>query len=225
MTSPWPFIIQGINLIGQFPKGRAGAKYAVVAVDYFTKWVEAKALASITPMKIKEFVYGNIICWYGVSHTIISNNDKQFDCNEFKEFCDNLQIKKSFFSVAQPQANGQVEAINKTIKHNLKTKLEDLKGKQVDELPEVLWAYRTAARTPTGETPFLLSYVYEAMVPFKIGISLLKRENYDQDPNNFLQRCEFNFLEEKQSDSQLWVAAYQRRTAKYFNSKVKPRRF
>ena len=46
----------------------------VVAIDYFTKWVEAEALASITPTKIKEFIYKNIVCRYGVPHTIISNN-------------------------------------------------------------------------------------------------------------------------------------------------------
>ena len=76
MTSPWPFVIWGIDLIGQLPKGRCGAQYAVVAVDYFTKWVEAKALASITSMKIKEFVYRNIVCRYGVPHTILSDNGK-----------------------------------------------------------------------------------------------------------------------------------------------------
>ena len=101
----------------------------MVIVDYFMKWIEAEALASITPMKIKEFVYRNIVCRYGVPYTIISDNGKQFDCNKFKEFYEKLQINKSFSSVVRPQANGQVEAINKTIKHNLKTKLEDLKGK------------------------------------------------------------------------------------------------
>ena len=71
-----------------------------MAVDYFTKWIEAEALTSITPAKIKDFIYKNIICQYEVSHTIISNNGKQFGCDEFKEFCDNLQIKKVFSSVA-----------------------------------------------------------------------------------------------------------------------------
>ena len=61
-----------------------------MAVDYFTKWVEAEALSSNTPAKIKEFIYKNIICHYGVPHTIISNNSKQFDYYEFKEFCNNL---------------------------------------------------------------------------------------------------------------------------------------
>ena len=139
MTSPWPFTLCGSDLIGQLPKGRGSIQYAVVAVNYFTKWVKAKALASITPTKIKEFVYKNIVFRYGVQHIIISDNDKQFGCEEFKEFCDNLQIKNAFSSIAQLEANGQVEVVNKTIRHDLKTKLEDLKGRSADELPEGLY--------------------------------------------------------------------------------------
>ena len=56
----------------------------MVAIYYFMKWVKMKALALIIPLKIKEFIYRNIVCRYGVPHTIISNNDKQFDCSEFK---------------------------------------------------------------------------------------------------------------------------------------------
>ena len=167
------------------------------------KWVEAEALASITPRKIKEFIYKNNVYRYGVPHTIISDNGKPFDSDEFKEFCDNLQIKKVFYSVARPQDNGQVEAINKIIKHILKTKLEDLKGKWVDKLPKVLWAYRTIARTSIGKTSFLLAYGYEAMVLVEIGVGSLRRENYDSDQNFILQRQELDFLDEKQHDSQL----------------------
>ena len=74
MTSPWLFAIWGINLIGRLPKGRGSVQYKVVVVDYFTKWVEAEALASIMPAKIEEFVYKNILCQYGVPHTIVSDN-------------------------------------------------------------------------------------------------------------------------------------------------------
>ena len=74
MTNPWPFSIWGINLIGRLSKGRGSVHYAVVVVDYFTKWVEAEALASIMPTKIKEFVCKNIVCRYEVPHTIISDN-------------------------------------------------------------------------------------------------------------------------------------------------------
>ena len=65
-----------------------------------------------------------------------------------------MQIKKVFSSVGQTQANGQVEAVNKTFKNNLKMKLKDLKERWTNELPEVLWAYKTTARMTTGETLF-----------------------------------------------------------------------
>ena len=73
-----------------------------MVVDYFTKWLEAEAFASIMPMKIKEFVYKNIAYRYGIPYTIIFDNGTQFDCDEFKEFCDDLQIKKVFSLVVQP---------------------------------------------------------------------------------------------------------------------------
>ena len=91
--------------------------------------------------------------------------------------------------------------MNKTIKQNLKTKLKNLKGKWADDLPEVLWAYRTTARSTSGETPFSLAYGYEAMVPIELEASLLKSENFDQEKNIILQRHELNCLEEKLRDS------------------------
>ena len=75
--------------------------------------------------KIREFVYKNIVCRYRVPHTIVSDNNTQFNCEKFKEFCDDLQIKNVFTLVARPPANWQVKVVNKTIKHNLKMKLED----------------------------------------------------------------------------------------------------
>ena len=80
-------------------------------------------------VNIKKFIYKNIVCWYEVPHSILCENGTQFDFDEFKKFYDDLQIKKVFSSVAQPQANVKVEVVNKTIKHNLKTKLENLKGR------------------------------------------------------------------------------------------------
>ena len=139
------------------------------------------------PTKIKEFIYKNIIYWYGVSHAIVSNNGTQLDHDEFKEFCDDLQIKKIFSSVARPQANRQVKAVNKAIKHNLKTKLENLKRRLADDLPEVLWAYRTTTTSTTEETPFLLAYGYEVIVPVKLEVGSLRRDNFDPEQNMILQ--------------------------------------
>ena len=78
---------------------------------------------------------------------------------------------KSFSVVVHPQSNGQVEAVNKTLKHNLKTKLESQKGAWPEELPHFLWAYRTTARTSTGETSFSMAFGAEAMVLVEVGMS------------------------------------------------------
>ena len=104
-----------------------------------------------------------------------------FDYDKFKEFYNDLQIKKVFSLVAQPQANGQVEVVNKMIKHNLKKKLKNLKGRWVDDLPEVLWAYRTTARSTTRETPFSLAYGNKAMVIVELGTESLRRDNFDPE--------------------------------------------
>ena len=178
----------GIDLIGRLPRGKGSVQYPVVAVDYFTKWVEVEALSFITPTKIREFIYKNIVCRYGVLHTIVLDNKTQFDCEKFKEFYDDLYIKKVFTLVARPQANGQVKAVNKTIKHNLKMKLEDLKGRWFDELLKVLWVYRTTANSTTRETLLSLAYGYEAIVLVGIRAGSLRRENYNPEQNETLQR-------------------------------------
>ena len=113
--------------MADFPKGRDNVQYAVVAIDYFIKWVEVEALVSITLAKIKKFNYKNIIYRYEVPYTIISNNGTQSDHNKFKEFNDNLSIKKVFSLVTRSQVNGQVKVVNKRIQHNLKIKLKNLK--------------------------------------------------------------------------------------------------
>ena len=99
--------------------------------------------------------------------------------------------------VARHQANGQIKAINKTIKRNLKKKLKDLKGRWADELPEVLWSYRTTTRSITRETLFSLAYGYEAMVSVEIRAGSLRRDNYDPKQNLILQRHKIDFLKGK----------------------------
>ncbi|XP_074351476.1 uncharacterized protein LOC141690589 [Apium graveolens] len=74
LTSPWPFDVWGIDLNMELPKGKGRVKYTVVAVDYFTKWVEAESLATITAVKLKEFVFRAILCRYGVPYKPISDN-------------------------------------------------------------------------------------------------------------------------------------------------------
>ena len=96
MTSPWNFAVWGIDLIGRLPTVRHVFKYAVVTVDYFTKWAKAKPLTTISSKKVQDFVWETIICQYGIPQEIIYDNGTQFDRNEFTEFCNELDIKKNF---------------------------------------------------------------------------------------------------------------------------------
>ncbi|CAL8117166.1 unnamed protein product [Prunus armeniaca] len=76
MVNPWPFAQWGLALIGPMPEGKGQVKYVVVAVDYFTKWAEAEALATITAAPIKTFVWQNIICRFDIPNTIITDNGR-----------------------------------------------------------------------------------------------------------------------------------------------------
>lgn len=222
LLSPWPFAMWGIDLIGELPKAKGGVKYAVVAVDYFTKWAEAAPLATITAKKLRDFVFNSIVCRFGVPYKLISDNGKQFDSKELKSLCDELSIKKDFASVYYPQSNGQTDAVNKIIKHTLKAKLENSKGNWPEELPMVLWSsYNTTPRTTTGESPFMLTYGCEAIVPVEIGAGSFRRDNFDKEANQVNQRLHLDLLEEERVNSQVKLAAYQQRVARFYNNKVK----
>ena len=168
ITSPWPFAQWVIDIVGPLPLGKGQVKFLLVAINYFTKWVEAEALAKITKAKIRSFVWKNIICRFRIPMTIILNNRRQFDNQGFRNFCSNLCIRFQFSSPGHPQANGQAEVMNRTLLKIIKTKLDDAKGAWPEELPNVLWAYRTTARTLTGETPFKLTYGTEAVILVEI---------------------------------------------------------
>ena len=116
MTSPWPFAVWGIDLIGELPMGRGGAKYAIVVVDYFTKWVEAEPLNKISSAKVINFLIENVLCRYGAPLKIISDNGLQFDSEEFADWCQEHGIHKSLSSVAYPQKMDKSKLSTKFLK-------------------------------------------------------------------------------------------------------------
>ncbi|KAL5537517.1 hypothetical protein UlMin_042473 [Ulmus minor] len=94
--------------------------------------------------KILRQGWKNIVCRFSVPRELVSDHGTQFENEKLQSICDRLRIKKVFLSPAHPKSNSQVKAVNKTIKQTLKKKLEKSKGAWVDELPLVLWSYRTS---------------------------------------------------------------------------------
>ena len=95
ISSLWPFTQWGIDIVGPLPQGKGQVKFLLIAIDYFTKWVEAAALATITEARIRSFVWKNIIYRFGIPLTIITDNGRQFDSQGFREFCSNLKSRIS----------------------------------------------------------------------------------------------------------------------------------
>ena len=100
-----------------------------------------------------------------------------------------MGITNKYFTPAYPQGNRQAEAINKVIVNRIKKKLDDAKGKWVEELPHVLWTYRTTPRRSTRETPFSMTYRAEAVIPLETGFQTLKTSSFSPNSNdNLLER-------------------------------------
>jgi transposase InsO family protein len=132
----------------------------LVALDKFTKWVEAAPVTTQDSTAAINFIK-SIVFRFGVPHNIITNNGTNFTSKEFKSYCESLGIKLKFASVAHPKTNGQVEKANGLICNGIKKRLlaplEKAKHAWVDELPSVLWSLRTTPNAATQETPFFWS--------------------------------------------------------------------
>jgi hypothetical protein len=102
ITPSWPLYQWRTDISGPFPKTKGKRQLVLVAVDYFTKWVEAEALADITANKVISFLWKNVICRFGVPRILITNNGTQFDNQKMREQCEKLRIDHKFSSISHP---------------------------------------------------------------------------------------------------------------------------
>jgi hypothetical protein len=154
----------GLDLLGPLPLAQGNLKYVVVAVEYFSMWIEAKPLATITSVTIQKFFWQNIVCRFGVSKAIIMDNGTQFEVEEFKDFCDQIGTKIHFALVRHPESNGLVERANGIIMAGImKLIFNQPRGKCPDELIKVVWSHNTTTSRSTGFTPFKLLFSDEAI--------------------------------------------------------------
>jgi transposase InsO family protein len=98
--------------MGVTPMAQGNFKFVVVAIEYFTKWIEARPVATITSATIRKFFWQQIICRFGVPKELTVDNGKQSDCQDFGEYCRSIGTKLHFASVYHPQSNGSVERAN-----------------------------------------------------------------------------------------------------------------
>ncbi|KAK2999291.1 hypothetical protein RJ639_023820 [Escallonia herrerae] len=222
---PIPFAVWGMDLLGPFPMASGQRRFVIVAIDYFTKWTEAESLATITSAKCEDFFWKNVVCRFGVPRALVVDNGKKFNNNNFRTFCTNLSINLRLTSVAHPQSNGQTENMNRSILQGLKNKLDEAKGAWVDELPKVLWAYRTTPHSVTGETPFLLCYGIEAMLPVEIGVLMIRALQFHEVNNESGLQANLDLLDETRTQAHERSVVIKQRVARYYNQRVWSKQF
>ncbi|GFY90940.1 hypothetical protein Acr_07g0011360 [Actinidia rufa] len=123
------------------------------------------------------------------------------------------------------QKDAQVESTNKTIMNGIKKRLEKAKGKWVNELASVLWAYRTTPRKATNETPYSLAFGFEAVITLEVGLPIIRTGAYDATHNNEVLARDLDLAEERMDNALIRMADYQKQLAKSFNQKVQRREF
>ncbi|RDY14358.1 hypothetical protein CR513_00581, partial [Mucuna pruriens] len=228
LTSPWPFSMWGIDMIGPIePKASNGHRFILVALDYFTKWIEAESYASVSRNVVAKFIKRNLICRYGIPADIITDNGTNLNNKVMSELCEEFKIKHHNSTPYRPQMNGAVEAANKNIKKIIQKMVVTYKDWH-DMLPYALYGYRSTARTSTGATPYTLVYGMEAVLPVEVEIPSLRviaeadveeaewaRHRFDQ----------LNLITEKRLRAICHGQLYQRRIKQAFDKRIRPRVF
>ncbi|XP_039804824.1 uncharacterized protein LOC120669070 [Panicum virgatum] len=170
-------------MVGPLRKAPGGFTHLLVAIDKFTKWIEAKPITTIDSKEAVKF-FLDIVYRFGVPNFIITDNGTIFAGHYFKEFAEGYgRIRIDWASVGHPRTNRQVEIANGLILQGLKPRIFDMlkkfAGRWVEELPAVLWSLRTTPNRLTGLTPFFLTYGSKAVLPSDLdyGAPIVKAFN------------------------------------------------
>jgi transposase InsO family protein len=162
----WPQQIWGLDLLGPLPLAQGNLKYVVVVMEYFSKWIEAKPLATITSATLQKLFWQSIVCRFGVPKAITVDNGTQFDAKTFKTFCSQIDTKIHFASVRHSKSNGLVERANGIIMTGImKSIFNQPKGKWPDKLIKVVWSHNAVVSRSTGFTSFKLLFGDEVITP------------------------------------------------------------
>ncbi|GKA84818.1 reverse transcriptase domain-containing protein [Tanacetum coccineum] len=220
------FDIWGIDFMGPFPSSR-GNKYILVAVDYLSKWVEAKALPTNDARVVCKFLK-SLFARFGAPRAIISDRGTHFCNDQFAKVMLKYGVTHRLSTAYHPQTSGQVEVSNRGLKRILERTIGENRASWSDKLDDALWAFRTAYKTPIGCTPYKLVYGKACHLPIELehkAYWALKHTNFNIKTAGDHRKVQLNELNELRDHAYENSLIYKEKTKRIHDSKIKNRVF
>ncbi|GJT00243.1 reverse transcriptase domain-containing protein [Tanacetum coccineum] len=227
----WPMIYRdahdmGIDFMGPFPSSR-GNKYILVAVDYLSKWVEAKALPT-NEARVVIKILKSLFARFGTPRAINSDHGTHFCNDQFAKVMLKSGFTHRLSTAYHPQTSGQVKVLNRGLKRILERTVGQNRTSWSDKLDDALWAFRTAFKIPIGCTPYKLVYGKACHLPIDLehkAYWALKHCNFYFKSAGDHQKFQMNKLNELRDQAYENSSIYKEKTKKIHDSKIKNRVF
>ncbi|GJV14729.1 reverse transcriptase domain-containing protein [Tanacetum coccineum] len=212
----------GIDFMGPFLSSREN-KYILVAVDYLSKWVEAKALPTNDARVVVKF-FKSLFARFRTPRAIISDRGSHFCNDQFPKVMSKYGVTHRLAAAYHPQMSGQVEVSNRGLKRILERTVGENRASWSNKLDDNLWAFRTAFKTLIGCTPYKLVYGNSCHLPIELkhkAYWALKHANFDLQTAGDHRKLQLNELNELHDQAYENSLIYKERTKKLHDSKIK----
>nr|GEX00909.1 reverse transcriptase domain-containing protein [Tanacetum cinerariifolium] len=201
--------------------------YILVAIDYLSKWVEAKALPTNDARVVVKFLK-SIFSRFRTPRAIISDHRTYFCNDKFAKVMSKYEVTHRLATAYHPQTSGQVEVSNQGLKRILERTVGENRASWSEKFDDALWDFRTTYKTPIGCTPYKLVYGKSYHLPIKLehkAYWALKHVNFDLKTIGDHQKLQLNELNELRDQAYENYLIYKEKIKKLHDSKIKNRIF